>query len=323
MWMVTYGRYANIANYEIAPAVAPFGTYSRVWDENGNEWNGRGFFSRYWQFYRVAQSNEPSSYTFVYSTDPDNPWSGPVEASFIVGAIVAYRGADNSGVVGGFPTQGGDPILFPAAIPGYEGYTGEAAPGMQLVGYYDAEGHDPNPMITNWEFCIVEGQRTVLLVSSDWLGPGYAGEYLDIPDPPQDLPVTLPPGFQIRVGGSTGYGSLITIADGLPEASSWGTERLWDGPQDPPHVIATGTWQGRSVDFINGFNFDITVVGSGGESVQTVNGHNFRIESQCQQLPLYGPPITTRYFIATWRRGSARGISQHRGGEGVLHRREF
>lgn len=226
-----FGRFVHTS-----PAGASSGHFFVV-SESGKIWVTRAGVQTL--LYRVVRDGEPASYTFEFvNTDPTV--NGAVEDSFLVGTIVAYRGADISGSVGSdieLPTFGsGEPITYNGPGAGWEGSI--VADGRQFDGFAGAENSESNPIQSPAWYTIVEDQLAILVVSVDWTGPYTTGLAASMPDPPTDVAIALPAGFTRRSGADSPWGGLVTIADG-PGVSD-------PAIGAPGTLVGHGTWRGVS-----------------------------------------------------------------------------
>lgn len=305
MLAVTFARLGRPANTD--PPNPFFFERYLVLADDGTPWVTRS--GTQFQLYRPVGPGEPSSYTFEFTNEQPSfnpPYVGPVEDYYIVGVIVAYRGAETGAPVGTVDGEG-EPIMFADE---------EWHPGLQLSAGFEGANGDEYPPDLFWYggfwYARVVGSWAVFVVVVDW-GTGPIGDtepQFAWPDELTNVTVDFPSGWTVR----TPPGSFVVIADGPP------SEEIHPTAND---FVGTGTWRGHAFDI-----YDIGVAGTlSCAQLATpgvvIDGRSFSVNAASYYLPIFPPERRTRYFIATWGRGSTRGVAQHRGGEGVLHRREF
>jgi hypothetical protein len=303
MLVVTFARLGRPANTD-PPDPLYFQQYL-VMADDGTPWSSRAATQHL--LYRPVEADEPASYTFEFTNEQPSfnpPYVGPVEDYYIVGVIVAYRGAETADPVGSLEGEG-EPIVL---------LDEEWDPGLQLSADFWGAGGDEPPS-TSWNggywYARVEGSWSVFVVVVDWgTGPiGEAEPQFAWPDEPTNVTVDFPSGFTVR----TPPGSFVVIADGPSSEEIHPTANTF---------IGSGTWRGHDFEV-----WDIGVAGTLtcaqlATPEVVIAGRTFSLDASSHYLSIFPPERRTRYFIATWARGSARGVAQHRGGEGVLHRRE-
>lgn len=238
MLACVFARFGHFVTTD--PAGRSSGSFFAFADD-GTRWVTRAGYQTL--LYRVVRVGEPTSYTFPFQNTTPPEVYGNVTESYIVGAIVAYRGADIASPVGADDLLtyygSGEPVILHQSGHPWDGSL--VAYGHQFDGFAGADGSAETPFFSPYWYAAVQDQLAIIVVSIDWYGGVEDGMALAMPDPPTGVDITLPPGFTRRSGGDSPHGGLVTIADGVafsdPAYGSPGTL-----------VPAEGTWRGKTFD---------------------------------------------------------------------------
>lgn len=265
MLLVTFSRLGIFAAASTDPPGRSFGNFEVIAND-GTRWTTR--YSQQYLLYRPVGASEPTSYTFEFTTE--GGYYGAVEDDYIVGVIVAYRGAETADPVGAFDSTG-DPIAY-----GTTGY--ERDPGRQFeANTFSSGGGDiESPWNASYWYTRVEGMWAVFVVMVDWKTDATVhvdDPHFTWPAPPEDVDVTFPAGWTER----TPAGSWLKIADGPPA-----TDPNFDGATD----AGAGTWRGRATQ-----SWDIGLYTLSSPTLATADttiaGHTFELTAVSTYFPVY------------------------------------
>lgn len=239
--------------------------------------------------YRVVRDDEPSTYTFEFSQSLSALY-GDITDHYLVGTVVAYRGADINPPVGSDDLLtfygSGEPIIFEE--PGHDWDGSIVGYGYQFDGYAGIQSSQATPFYSPYWFTAVQDQLTIVVVSVDWSGPSVTGVGALTPDPPTNVAITLPAGFTRRTGADNAHGGLVTIADGPAFSNpAYGS---------PGALIGTGTWRDKTFDLYEYARYQLASPELDVPD-QVVGGATFRMQANVWVMAVYAgdgcPPRLT------------------------------